>query len=286
MNKIVASSELADSYFRAIQTSSSISSFINSWNGLKRECDRLVSYRSKTLDRNVRFSIDELKRSVQNIDSDYQWMACNVIERMKKQAVKEMKTTYKFSSENREKILRHFEDEIELGYGTFSNETKAIANSMLQEVASVAGIQAFFPRSSDIQTRSIPDETSIQRSSLDEVDIDNMDGQSFEYLCADLLRANGFANVEVTKGSGDQGVDILAVKDEIRYAFQCKCYTSDIGNKPVQEVFAGKSIYNCHIGVVLTNSFFTDGAKEAAKATGVLLWDRRKLRKLIEKANG
>ena len=89
---------------------------------------------------------------------------------------------------------------------------------MLQEVASVAGIQASFPRSSDIQTRSIPEETSIQRSSLDEVDIDNMDGQSFEYFCADLLRANGFANVEVTKGSGDQGVDILAVKDEIHYA--------------------------------------------------------------------
>ena len=114
--------------------------------------------------------------------------------------------------------------------------------------------------------------------------VDRMNGHEFEYFCANLLSKNGFTDVEVTKESGDQGVDILAEKEGIRYAIQCKCYSSDLGNKPVQEVFAGKSIYNCHIAAVLTNRSFTQGGMEAARATGVLLWDRKKLQAFIDNA--
>ena len=114
--------------------------------------------------------------------------------------------------------------------------------------------------------------------------VDGMDGHEFEYWCADLLRKNGFSDVKVTQGSGDQGVDVLAEKDGIRYAIQCKCYSSDLSNKPVQEVNAGKTIYHCPVGAVMTNRFFTSGAKEAAEATGVLLWDRNKLTELLENA--
>lgn len=105
-------------------------------------------------------------------------------------------------------------------------------------------------------------------------EVDGMDGHAFEYWCADLLKKIGFSEVEVTQGSGDQGVDILAEKDGIKYAIQCKCYASDLGNKPVQEVNTGKAIYHCQIGAVITNRHFTHGGKEAAEATGVLLWDR------------
>ena len=111
--------------------------------------------------------------------------------------------------------------------------------------------------------------------------IDGMDGHAFEHWCAELLKKNGFTDVEVTKGSGDQGVDVLAVKDGIRYAIQCKCYSSDLGNKPIQEVYAGKAMYNCQIGVVMTNRHFTSGAKELASATGVLLWDRDELESML-----
>ena len=115
----------------------------------------------------------------------------------------------------------------------------------------------------------------IRSEAMEEVD--NMDGMEFEEWCADLLINNGFVNVKGTPASGDQGVDILAQKDDIKYAFQCKCYTSDLGNTPVQEVFAGKCMYDCHVGVVMTNRHFTSGAKALAEKTGVLLWDRDKL---------
>lgn len=112
---------------------------------------------------------------------------------------------------------------------------------------------------------------------------DTLDGHAFEYWCADLLKKNGFSNVEVTQGSGDQGVDIIAVKDGIRYAIQCKRYSSNLDNTPVQEVHTGKSIYNCQISAVMTNRYFTAGAKKAAEATRTLLWDRDKLVEMLEK---
>lgn len=116
--------------------------------------------------------------------------------------------------------------------------------------------------------------------------IDGMDGHEFEHFCADLLRKVGFSEVTVTPGSGDQGVDVLAVKDGIKYAIQCKNYVSALSNTPVQEVSAGKQFYGCHVGVVMTNSTFTPGAIQLATATNVLLWDRRKLDELISKAGG
>nr|DAW60690.1 MAG TPA: Restriction endonuclease [Caudoviricetes sp.] len=117
-----------------------------------------------------------------------------------------------------------------------------------------------------------------------EYDIDNMDGHTFEYYCADILRKNRFENVEVTQGSGDHGIDILAEKDGITYAIQCKCYSSNIGNAAVQQAHTGKSLYHKDIAVVLTNQHFTTQAKEEASALGVKLWDREVLTNLIAAA--
>jgi restriction system protein len=113
---------------------------------------------------------------------------------------------------------------------------------------------------------------------------DYMEGHDFEYFCADILKKNGFENVEVTQGSGDHGIDILAEKDGITYAIQCKCYSSNIGNAAVQQAHTGKSIYKKDIAVVLTNRYFTAQAKEEAAALGVKLWDRDKLNSMIEKS--
>lgn len=120
-----------------------------------------------------------------------------------------------------------------------------------------------------------PPETSANSGTDSELyAIDLMEGHEFEGWCANALRNVGFVDVQVTPGSGDQGVDVLANKDGIKYAIQCKCYSSNLGNTPIQEVCAGKSFYHCHVGVVMTNQYFTPKAKELAEATGTLLWDR------------
>ena len=114
---------------------------------------------------------------------------------------------------------------------------------------------------------------------------DTMEGHDFEYYCADLLKNNGFYNVSVTQGSGDQGIDVLAEKGGVKYGIQCKCYSKDIGNKAVQEAFAGKTFYHCHVAAVLTNRFFTKSAQELAAVNQVLLWDRNQLEKFVQNSH-
>lgn len=114
-----------------------------------------------------------------------------------------------------------------------------------------------------------------------QITYDDMTGEEFEKFCIVILSKNNFINVKQTKSSGDQGVDILAEKDGIKYAIQCKCYSKPVGNHAIQEVYSGKDYYNCHIGVVLTNQTFTESAITLANKTNILLWDRKVLNKLI-----
>ena len=112
--------------------------------------------------------------------------------------------------------------------------------------------------------------------------VSNMDGFDFEKYAGNLLKANGFTKVEVTQCSNDFGVDIMAYKDDIKYAIQCKKYSSPVGIKAVQEVIGSKTMNDCHVAVVLTNNAFTKSAIELAEKNNVLLWDRKKLKELIE----
>lgn len=108
------------------------------------------------------------------------------------------------------------------------------------------------------------------------------DGYEFEIFIANLLLKNGFDSAETTKKSGDYGADVIAEKDKIRYAIQCKFYSQPVSNKAVQEVFSAKQYYGCHVSVVATNSRFTNSAIELANITGTLLWDRDKIMEFIK----
>ena len=102
---------------------------------------------------------------------------------------------------------------------------------------------------------------------------EDMEGHEFEFFCADLLRDRGFVEVEVTRGSGDYGIDILAEKDGVTYAIQCKRYGTPVGVKAIQEAYAGRDYYDRMVGAVMKNQYFTSPAVEAAGKLKILLWD-------------
>ena len=114
-------------------------------------------------------------------------------------------------------------------------------------------------------------------------EIDEMTGLEFEQYAADLFEKLEYENVTVTGSSHDQGADIIMERDGVRFAVQCKVYSTRLGNTPVQEIVAAREFYGCHVGVVITNSYFTDFAVDLAKANRVLLWDRVHLAALINK---
>lgn len=114
-------------------------------------------------------------------------------------------------------------------------------------------------------------------SSITIEQIDNMDPYKFEYFTKLLLEKLDFKNVEVTNASGDYGIDVIAEQDDIKYGFQCKLYSDNVGVSAIQQAYAGIQHYDCNIGVVITNSTFTKQAQKQASETNVILWDRNKL---------
>lgn len=145
----------------------------------------------------------------------------------------------------------------------------------------------FYNRASNAVPAYTTPENQIAPSELLLMKIDSLStsGIYFERVLCEILKANGYTDVETTKASNDYGIDVLAEKDGVTYAIQCKCYSSTVGNKAVQEAYTGKDFYNRMVAVVATNSTFSKSAIETAKTTRVLLWDRQKLKDMIAKAD-
>lgn len=122
----------------------------------------------------------------------------------------------------------------------------------------------------------------VQDQDYQNKNYDEMSGLEFERYCGYLLQKNTFTDIKITQASGDHGIDILAEKAGISYAFQCKCYSDNVGNDAIQQAHTGKCLYHMDIAVVITNRYFTQQAQDEAKQLGVKLWDRDKLNELIE----
>lgn len=121
----------------------------------------------------------------------------------------------------------------------------------------------------------------VMNQSIEE-NFDFLNGYDFEKFCANILKSNGFKNVIITSCSGDYGADIIAEQNNIKYAIQCKCYSSDVGIDAVYQISGGMQYYNANVGIVLTNRNFTHQAEELAEKIGVVLWNRSILLKLIQ----
>lgn len=116
---------------------------------------------------------------------------------------------------------------------------------------------------------------------LSKVDFDFLSGIDFEAYVGNVLQKLGFV-VNQTKGSGDQGVDLIAVKNEKKYAIQTKRYSQTVTNTAIQEAVAGKEHYQADYAWVITNNEFTKGALELAESTKTLLWNGTKLKEMVE----
>lgn len=108
---------------------------------------------------------------------------------------------------------------------------------------------------------------------------DKMSPSEYEGFCADILNNNGW-QARTTSSSGDQGVDVIAEKNDLCVAIQCKKYSSPVGNKAVQEVAAGMAYWGASVGVVVTNASYTRSARELAAVHGVFLLHHEDLKDL------
>lgn len=105
---------------------------------------------------------------------------------------------------------------------------------------------------------------------IPETNLPPKDGHDFEHwVAAQLVKAGWTASV--TQASGDDGVDVIAERDGITVAVQCKRYAGSVGNKAVQEVYAGMKHMQLDRAVVISTGQYTKSAQKLANSTGVFL---------------
>jgi restriction system protein len=109
--------------------------------------------------------------------------------------------------------------------------------------------------------------------------VDYMDGTTFEFYAAEILRANGY-QVEHVGKVGDFGADLIVSIAGARAVVQTKRYASNVGLDAVREAAAARAHYATDRAIVLTNSYFTESAIALAHSNRVELWDRDILSRL------
>jgi len=112
--------------------------------------------------------------------------------------------------------------------------------------------------------------------------IHSMTGSQFELYLKKIFENLGFF-VQLTAHTGDQGADLIIHNQNEKIAVQVKRYNNNVGNKAVQEVVASVKHYGANRGMVVTNSRFTNAAKELASSNNIELIDGQQLNFLIIK---
>lgn len=125
-----------------------------------------------------------------------------------------------------------------------------------------------FPENDEVE---YPDEAKPWRVRLSEI-LQNMDPYGFERLSQRVLRECGFTQVEVTKKSGDGGIDgtgKLKINGIFSFnvAFQCKRYSGLVGAGAIRD-FRGSLTTDIEKGVLITTGSFSKAAKEEASNPG------------------
>lgn len=123
-------------------------------------------------------------------------------------------------------------------------------------------------------------------------DLTLFSGAEFEIWVSALLEAFGF-RAEMTRSSGDGGIDIVATLDRPlvggRYLVQCKRYAPDalVGVQAIREFYGTLVADRGAVkGLFITTSSFTAQAREFAKPLPLELIDGPTLRALLDETGG
>lgn len=159
-------------------------------------------------------------------------------------------------------------------YNKLSAETiNLIIGGGLLLVGLIIGLMLF------IQYRRSQHEKQKLRA-LNLIDTDYMDGLAFEKYVAELLKSQGYTKVILTERY-DLGVDIIALKDGIRWGVQVKRYSNMVKAEAVRQVVTALNKYNCQRSMVVTNSTFSRPAKVLADSNDCVLIGKNELAEWI-----
>lgn len=175
-----------------------------------------------------------------------------------------------------ELAVKYSQGVVSLGYGKFDySKSNKELNYFIQNVI---GDELLLDNDFKIILVNI-----IERLLKDNVEItvdeDELNPENYEISIANKLKQYGF-DTRLTQKTGDQGVDVIAIKNKKKVVIQCKLYSNSVGNSAVQEILGGKAFEGADYAVVVSNAAFTKSAKQLARSADVLLIHHDELEKI------
>jgi HJR/Mrr/RecB family endonuclease len=103
--------------------------------------------------------------------------------------------------------------------------------------------------------------------------ITQLEARQFEFEIARLLQLMGY-RADATGGTGDDGVDVFARKDNETIVVQCKRWKQKVIGRSVVDELAGTALrHKASRAILATTSSFSSDAQSAATKHGIDLWD-------------
>ena len=161
---------------------------------------------------------------------------------------------------------------------------RSLAGDMLNGAGDVQ------PNEFDIGGVSPPGAQSVAPKCLALEDVLRMLPRHFEAYTAVLWNRQGYAHVTLTPGTGDGGVDVVAIQGSEGELVQCKTASAEgrqLGWEAIKDVVTGEAGYKrlypnvTFRKVCVTTQYFNAGAHEHARHNNVQLIDQAALRKLM-----
>lgn len=132
---------------------------------------------------------------------------------------------------------------------------------------------------------SLGRKTTDSGTCFEEIDIQSLNGLEFEQVCEQLVKKMGF-ETEVTKASGDGGIDIVATNNSPllsgKYIIQCKRYSGSVGEPIIRDLYGVVTSERANKGILMTSGTFTRQAIDFAEGKPIELIDGIGLRKLMK----
>ena len=94
-------------------------------------------------------------------------------------------------------------------------------------------------------------------------------GEDYERFVGKNIKDLGW-RIRFTPTTGDQGIDIIALKDNKTVAIQCKYYQGSVGNSAIQEAYSGSRFYEADTAMVISSGKFTKSARQLASSLNVM----------------
>ena len=116
-------------------------------------------------------------------------------------------------------------------------------------------------------------------------EFNDMDDLQFKLFITKVFQRLGFS-IELTSGSGDEGIDIIITKGDRKYCAKCKRHQKPIGQPVIRDFYGAMMNIGARKGFVVTSGIFSLAAESFAEGKPIELIDGEGLLKLIRDIEG